>query len=77
MTYAKIKMPGVQTRLNDQEEQALIDVLRKANSLATSTEGEAFEKEFLPVQWIGRRRGRVELFVSVGIIGHSQRPRTP
>ena len=46
MSYAKIKMPGVQTRLNDQEEKVLLDVLRNANSLATSTEGEAFEKEF-------------------------------
>lgn len=46
MSYPKIKMPGVQTRLNSEEEQALLTVLRNANSLATSAENEAFEKEF-------------------------------
>lgn len=39
-------MPGVQTRLNRQEEQALLRVLREANTLATGPEGQAFEKEF-------------------------------
>ena len=37
---------GVQTRLNEEEEQALLRVLREAKTLATGTEGEAFEKEF-------------------------------
>jgi dTDP-4-amino-4,6-dideoxygalactose transaminase len=41
-----IEMPGVQTRLNDQEEQTLLKVLREANSLSTAGEGDAFEKEF-------------------------------
>ncbi len=41
-----ISMPGVQTRLNPEEEQALLKVLREANTLATGPEGEAFEKEF-------------------------------
>ena len=39
-------MPGVQTRLNDEEEQALLRVLREANTLSTGPEGQAFEKEF-------------------------------
>ena len=39
-------MKGVQTRLNEQEEQILLRVLREANTLATGPEGEAFEKEF-------------------------------
>ena len=46
MSYAKIKMPGVQTRLNHEEEQALLRILREANTLATGPEAEAFEKEF-------------------------------
>ena len=41
-----IEMTGVQTRLTEDEEGALLRVLRESNSLATSTEGEAFEKEF-------------------------------
>ena len=41
-----IQMPGVQTRLNHEEEQALLRVLREANTLATGPEGEAFEREF-------------------------------
>ncbi len=41
-----IKMPGVQTRLNEEEEQALLKVLREANTLATGPEGAAFEEEF-------------------------------
>ena len=41
-----IEMPGVQTRLNGEEEQLLLSVLRKAKSLSTGPEGEAFEKEF-------------------------------
>jgi len=41
-----IQMPGVQTRLNEEEEQALLRVLREANTLAVGPEGEAFEKEF-------------------------------
>ena len=46
MSYAKLKMPGVQTRLTKEEEQAVLRVLREANSLATGSEAEAFEKEF-------------------------------
>ena len=42
----KIEMPGVQTRLTSEEEQALLRVLREGNSLATGPEGEAFEREF-------------------------------
>ena len=42
----RIEMPGVQTRLNEAEEQALLKVLREANSLATGPEGVALEKEF-------------------------------
>ena len=42
----RIEMIGVQTRLNEAEEQALLKVLREANSLATGPEGEAMEKEF-------------------------------
>ena len=41
-----IEMPGVQTRLNAKEEQALLRVLREANTLSAGPEGEAFEKEF-------------------------------
>ncbi len=41
-----IQMPGVQTRLNEAEEQAVLRVLREANTLATGPEGEAFEREF-------------------------------
>ncbi len=44
--WAPIQMPGVQTRLNREEEQKLLQVLREANTLATGPEGEAFEKEF-------------------------------
>ena len=43
---ARIEMPGVQTRLNANEEQALLRVLREANSLSMGSECEAFEKEF-------------------------------
>lgn len=46
-----IQMPGVQTRLNEEEEQTLLRVLREANTLATGPEGENFEKEF--TQFIG------------------------
>lgn len=42
----KIEMPGVQTRLTSEEEQALLKVLREGNVLATGPEGEAFEREF-------------------------------
>ena len=45
-TLKPIEMTGVQTRLNEEEEQALIRVLRESNALATGVEGEAFEKEF-------------------------------
>ena len=45
-TLTPIEMTGVQTRLNEAEEQALIRVLRESNALATGVEGEAFEKEF-------------------------------
>ena len=41
-----IEMIGVQTRLNAEEEQALLKVLREAKTLASGPEGEAFEKEF-------------------------------
>jgi dTDP-4-amino-4,6-dideoxygalactose transaminase len=41
-----IEMPGVQTRLTEEEEQKLLEVLRTANTLSTGPEGEAFEKEF-------------------------------
>ena len=41
-----IQMPGVQTRLNEEEEQVLLRVLREANTLAVGPEGQAFEKEF-------------------------------
>ena len=44
--FPLIKMPGVQTRLNSEEEQALLRVLREANTLATGPQGEEFEKEF-------------------------------
>ena len=39
-------MPGVQTRLNAEEEQALLRLLREANTLSAGPEGEAFEREF-------------------------------
>lgn len=39
-------MIGVQTRLTSEEEQALLRVLREANTLSTGPEGEAFEEEF-------------------------------
>jgi len=45
-TLTPIAMPGVQTRLNHEEEQAVLRVLRNANTLATGPEGESFEKEF-------------------------------
>ena len=41
-----IEMPGVQTRLTEDEEQVLLKVLRTANTLSSGPEGEAFEKEF-------------------------------
>jgi len=45
-----IAMPGVQTRLTDEEEQELLRVLREANSLAIGTTGgvenDAFESDF-------------------------------
>ena len=41
-----IEMPGIQTRLNPEEEQVLLRVLREAGSLSTGSEGEAFEREF-------------------------------
>jgi dTDP-4-amino-4,6-dideoxygalactose transaminase len=41
-----IEMPAVQTRLNADEEQILLRVLREGPSLATGPEGEAFEREF-------------------------------
>ena len=45
-----IRMPGVQTRLTDAEEQELLRVLRQANSLAMGAggapENDAFEKDF-------------------------------
>lgn len=41
-----IEMPGVQTRLNAEEEQALLRLLREANTLSAGPEGEAFEREF-------------------------------
>ena len=43
---ASIAMPGVQTRLNAEEEQALLRVLREANTLSAGPEGNAFEQEF-------------------------------
>ncbi len=45
-TLTPIAMPGVQTRLNREEEQTVLNVLREANTLTTGPEGEAFEKEF-------------------------------
>jgi len=42
----QIDMTGVQTRLTEEEEQALIRVLRESNALSTGLEGEAFEREF-------------------------------
>ena len=41
-----IESPGVQTRTNEAEEQALLRVLREANTLAAGPESEAFEKEW-------------------------------
>lgn len=41
-----IEMTGVQTRLNAEEEQALLKVLREAKSLSAGPEGQALEKEF-------------------------------
>ena len=47
---APITMPGVQTRLTEDEEQVLLRVLREANALAIGTKGapenDAFEAEF-------------------------------
>ncbi len=43
---APIEMIGVQTRLNHEEEQTILRVLREAKTLATGPEGDAFEKEF-------------------------------
>ena len=49
-TYTPISGPGVQTRLNDEEEQALIRTLREAGSLGIGgtggPENDAFEKDF-------------------------------
>ena len=49
-TLAPITMPGVQTRLTDEEEGELLRVLREANSLAVGVggapENDAFEKDF-------------------------------
>ena len=45
-TLTPIEMPAVQTRLSAEEEQALLRVLREANTLATGPEAEAFEREF-------------------------------
>ncbi len=45
-TYHPIVMPGVQTRMNEEEEKVLLKVLREAGTLATGPEAEAFEKEF-------------------------------
>jgi len=41
-----LTMPGVQTRLNAEEEQVLLDVLREADTLSTGPQAEAFEREF-------------------------------
>lgn len=46
MSYTKLEMIGVQTRLTQAEEQTLLRVLRESNSLATGSEGKAFETEF-------------------------------
>ena len=49
-TYTPISGPGVQTRLNDEEERALIRTLREAGSLGIGgtggPENDAFEKDF-------------------------------
>ena len=49
-TLKRITMPGVQTRLNAEEEQELLRVLREAGSLAVGVggapENDAFEKDF-------------------------------
>ena len=49
-TLTPIAGPGVQTRLNEEEEQALIQVLREANSLGIGGNGgpenDAFENDF-------------------------------
>ena len=48
-SYDMIEMIGVQTRLNEAEEQALLRVLREAGTLATGPQAKAFEKEFTAV----------------------------
>ena len=49
-TLAPITMPGVQTRLTEDEEQVLLRVLREANALAVGAKGgpenDAFEADF-------------------------------
>ncbi|MFH1009547.1 MAG: DegT/DnrJ/EryC1/StrS family aminotransferase [Candidatus Latescibacterota bacterium] len=45
-TKELIQMPGIQTRLNEEEEQTLLRVLREANTLSAGPEGAAFEEEF-------------------------------
>ena len=46
-----IEMTGIQTRLNQEEEEALLRVLRQAPSLSSGSEGRAFETEW--TQYVG------------------------
>ena len=46
-----IELPAIQTRLNEEEEQAVLRVLREGKTLAAGPEGAAFEQEFS--QFIG------------------------
>jgi dTDP-4-amino-4,6-dideoxygalactose transaminase len=41
-----IELPAIQTRLNEEEEQAVLRVLREGKTLAAGPEGAAFEQEF-------------------------------
>ncbi len=46
-----IELPAIQTRLNEEEEQTVLRVLRDGKTLAAGPEGAAFEQEF--AQFIG------------------------
>lgn len=46
-----IELPAIQTRLNEEEEQTVLRVLREGKTLAAGPEGAAFEQEF--AQFIG------------------------
>ena len=65
-TLTPIEMTGVQTRLNEEEEQALIRVLRESNALATGVEGDQLEIHALTWQDVdGREEDEMDRLVSI------------